>query len=47
LEQARIRYHGLATSSFRVTWLVDRDKVEESVRLFHRQFIEGKEPMVP
>jgi aspartate kinase len=47
LEQTRIRYCGLATSSFRVTWLVDREKVEEAVRLLHRLFIEAKEPVVP
>jgi aspartate kinase len=47
LEQAGIRYHTLATSSFRVTWLVDRQKVEEAVRLLHRLFIEAKEPVVP
>jgi aspartate kinase len=47
LEQAGTRYYGLATSSFRVTWLVDRKKVEEAVRLLHGLFIEAKEPVVP
>jgi aspartate kinase len=47
LEQAGIRYYGLATSSFRVTWLVDREKVEEAVRSLHGLFIEAKEPVVP
>jgi len=47
LEQAGIRYYALATSSFRVTWLVDREKVEEAVRLLHDLFIEAKEPVVP
>jgi aspartate kinase len=47
LEKTGIRYHSLATSSFRVTWLVDREKVEEAVRLLHRLFIETKEPVVP
>ena len=47
LQQIKIRYQGFATSSFRVTWLVDRDKVEDAVRALHRLFIEGKEPVVP
>ena len=47
LEQAGIRYDGLATSSFRVTWLVDREKVEPAVRLLHGLFLEAKEPAVP
>src|ERR1700739_4428197 len=47
LEQAGIRYYGLATSSFRVTWLVDRKKVEEAGRLLHGLFIEAKETVVP
>ncbi|MBV9275484.1 MAG: aspartate kinase [Verrucomicrobia bacterium] len=47
LAQVGIRHQGLATSSFRVTWLVCREKVETAVRLLHRLFIEGKEPLVP
>jgi aspartate kinase len=47
LEGAGICCHGLATSSFRVTWLLDRVKVEEAVRLLHGLFIEAKEPVVP
>jgi len=47
LAEAGIRYHGLATSSFRVTWLLDREKVDEAVRLLHGRFIEAKEPVVP
>src|SRR6201984_3728567 len=47
LEQAGIRYYGLATSSFRVTWLVDRERVDEAVRLLHGLFMEAKEPVVP
>jgi len=47
LAEAGIRYHGLATSSFRVTWLVDRERVDEAVRLLHRRFIDAKEPVVP
>jgi aspartate kinase len=47
LGRVGISHHGLATSSFRITWLVDREKVESAVCLLHRLFIEGKEPVVP
>ena len=36
-----------ATSSFRITWMVDRANVDEAVRLLHRTFIEGEKPQVP
>jgi aspartate kinase len=40
-----LRHHGIAaqglsTSSFRTTWLVDRGRLEEAVRLMHEEFIE-------
>jgi aspartate kinase len=47
LAEAGMRYHGLATSSFRVTWLVDRQRVDEAVQLLHGRFIDSKEPVVP
>jgi hypothetical protein len=31
---------GTATSSFRITWLVPRDRVDEVVQGLHRMFIE-------
>jgi len=31
---------GTATSSFRITWMVDRPRTDEAVRLLHRTFIE-------
>ena len=31
---------GLATSSFRATWLVERTRLEEAVRLLHAEFLE-------
>jgi aspartate kinase len=30
-----------ATSSFRITWMVPRDRVDEAVRLLHQRFIES------
>jgi aspartate kinase len=32
---------GLATSSFRITWLIDRARLNDAVRLMHRTFIES------
>jgi aspartate kinase len=47
LREAGIAPHGLATSSFRTTWLIDRAKVDDAVRLLHAMFIERESPPVP
>jgi aspartate kinase len=47
LRELKVRCFGFATSSFRVTWLVDRKRTEEVVRTFHRIFVESSQPMVP
>jgi aspartate kinase len=47
LRELDVRCFGIATSSFRITWLVDRTKVDEVVRLFHPMFIESPRPAVP
>ena len=39
--------YGVATSSFRITWLVEREKVDKIVQSFHRIFIENANPTVP
>ena len=31
---------GIATSSFRITWMIDRARLDDAVRLLHRTFIE-------
>ena len=31
---------GVATSSFRITWMIDRTRLDEAVRLLHRTFLE-------
>jgi aspartate kinase len=31
---------GIATSSFRITWMIERTRLDEGVRLLHRTFIE-------
>jgi len=37
----------LATSSFRITWMIPRERTDEAVRLLHRHFIEGDTPLLP
>jgi hypothetical protein len=38
---------GIATSSFRVTWMVPRDRTGEVVRALHHRFIESRLARVP
>ena len=38
---------GIATSSFRITWMVPRDRVDDAVRALHERFIERQRPLVP
>lgn len=38
---------GLATSSFRITWLVPRDRTADAVRALHARFIEADRPLLP
>ncbi len=38
---------GIATSSFRITWLIDRARVDDAVRALHRTFLEQPAPPVP
>jgi aspartate kinase len=40
LDAAAIAIRGAATSSFRITWLIPRDKVDEAVRTLHALFID-------
>jgi len=40
LAAAGIAIHGIATSSFRITWTIDRARLDEAVRLLHHLFIE-------
>jgi aspartate kinase len=39
--------HGIATSSFRITWTIDRARLDDGVRLLHRTFIEEQQALVP
>jgi aspartate kinase len=47
LREADVAPQGLATSSFRTTWLIDRAKVDDAVRLLHEMFIARESPPVP
>ncbi|MBW8862593.1 MAG: aspartate kinase [Acidobacteria bacterium] len=40
LAGAGIAIQGIATSSFRITWTIDRTRVDEAVRLLHATFLE-------
>jgi len=42
-----IAVEGLATSSFRITWMIDRERLADGVRLLHHTFIEEQQPLVP
>ncbi len=49
---AALRAHGIesasvATSSFRITWMVPRDRVDDAARALHERFIEAVRPLVP
>jgi aspartate kinase len=47
LDSHGIASHGLSTSSFRTTWLVERTVLDRAVRLLHAAFLEHSEPQVP
>jgi aspartate kinase len=47
LERAGIAVDGVATSSFRITWMIDRSRIDEAVRLLHALYIESQRPPVP
>jgi aspartate kinase len=47
LRELDVHCFGIATSSFRITWLIERAKVDQIVETFHRIFIENANPSVP
>ena len=47
VSQTGIAVEGVATSSFRITWLLDRTRLDEAVRLLHQAFIESQHTPVP
>jgi aspartate kinase len=40
LEQNNIKIYGISTTSFRISLLIERNKLEESVRLCHKKWLE-------
>src|SRR5689334_3456267 len=38
---------GIATSSFRITWLVPDDRIKDAVRALHARYLEQNQPLVP
>jgi aspartate kinase len=38
---------GIATSSFRITWLVQRDRSNDATRVLHARFIATEQPLLP
>ena len=47
LRAGGIEPRGTATSSFRITWMVARERMEDAVRALHRRFIEERQPLLP
>jgi aspartate kinase len=47
LAGAGIHANAVATSSFRITWMIDRTRIDEAVRLLHATFIEQQVQPVP
>ena len=37
---------GTATSSFRITWMVPRDRTNDAVQALHARFIESQQPLL-
>ena len=47
LEHERLTPASIATSSFRITWLIPRERLDGAVRALHRTFVESNAPQVP
>jgi len=47
LTDAGIAVEGIATSSFRITWMFDRKRLDDAARLAHQTFIESQQTLVP
>jgi aspartate kinase len=47
LTDAGIAVEGIATSSFRITWMFDRSRLDDAARLAHQTFIESQQTLVP
>ena len=47
LRENGIEPRGIATSSFRITWMIAREQTESAVRALHHRFIETQQPLLP
>jgi aspartate kinase len=47
LAQIGIVASGTATSSFRITWMVPRDRTNDAVKALHARFIQAEQPLLP
>jgi aspartate kinase len=47
LTGAGVPTHGISTSSFRITWLLPRPRLDDAVRALHGTFLETQAPPVP
>jgi aspartate kinase len=47
LEEKGIAPEMIATSSFRITWMLPRDRTQEAVQALHHRFIESAQPLLP
>ena len=47
LARAGITPAGTATSSFRITWMIPRERTDDAVRALHHRFIESNETALP
>ena len=47
LSAAGLSPSGTATSSFRITWMIPRDRTHDAVQALHKRFIESSQPLLP
>jgi aspartate kinase len=47
LAAAGIQSTALATSSFRITWMIPRERTDDAVRMLHGRFIAADQPLLP
>ena len=47
LRDLDVEENRISTSSFRITWMIPRDRIDDVVRGMHARFIESEQPLVP
>jgi aspartate kinase len=38
---------GISTSSFRITWMIPRDRLADATRMLHQRLVEATQPLLP